>query len=307
MSAFWHWFVVVVTAVSILGALWLLFSNAKGKMSTEDTGHVWDDDLREYNNPLPRWWLNMFVLTAIFGLGYLIFYPGLGNITGKLGWTSQQEMQVKLDELTAQRKEAFARLQPMAFEQLMTDAGALALGKSVFLNNCAGCHGPDAAGARGYPNLVDNDWLYGSDADSVIATITNGRIGMMPPFGAVLSEDALNALVAFVPHWADPTLPAATRDAGMAVFSQYCVACHGPSGDGNPMLGAPRLNDEIWLWGSSAKTVRETIVAGRQNQMPAHSTLLTADEIRVVAAYVKSLGKAQSAALAAPTTVAAAP
>ena len=288
MSQGFHLFVIIITFGSIAGCLWLLFSQSRGTPG-EDTGHVWDGDLKENNNPLPRWWLNLFILTAVFGVGYLYFYPGLGNTSGKLGWSSQQEMQARLDELTASRQAAFARLKDKSIDELAADSGAQALGKAVFLANCAGCHGPDAMGARGYPNLVDHDWLYGGDAATVQATITHGRNGQMPAFNGSLAPEAVDALVAFIPHWSDPALPASVREAGMKTFSVTCAACHGPEGKGNPLLGAPNLSDDIWLWGGTRKAVRETILFGRQNHMPAHDVLINADEIRVAAAYIKSL------------------
>lgn len=290
MSQGFHLFVLIITLASIAGCLWLLFSQSRNTPG-ETADHVWDDDLRENNNPLPRWWLNLFVLTAVFGVGYLVFYPGLGNMAGRLGWTSQQEMQARLDVLTAYRSAAFARLKDQPIDVLARDAGALALGKSVFLANCAGCHGPDAMGARGYPNLTDHDWQYGGSDEAVIASVTHGRNGQMPGFHASLAPDAVDALVAFVPHWSDPGLSPGIREAGMKAFAGVCAACHGADGKGNPALGAPNLTDDIWLWGGTGKTVRDIILFGRQNHMPAHDTLLSGDEIRVAVAYVRSLAQ----------------
>lgn len=297
MSTGFSIFIIVIVLASIAGCLWLLFGQSKGTQG-ESTGHVWDDDLREYNNPLPRWWLNMFVLTAIFGLGYLAFYPGLGDFAGRLGWTAHGEMQQNLDKLVQNRQETFATFKDKSVDELVQVPAAMALGKSVFLNNCAGCHGPDAAGARGFPNLTDHDWLYGGDGNTLVTTISHGRGGTMPPFGASLSPEQLQALVEFVPHWSDPALPAAKREAGLKQFAITCAACHGPEGKGNPMLGAPNLTDDIWLYGGNAKAVRETISNGRHGQMPAHENVLTADEIRVVAAYVESLSQAGQPAAA---------
>ncbi|SEP65537.1 cytochrome c oxidase cbb3-type subunit 3 [Solimonas aquatica] len=291
-------YIIVIVLGSLAACMWLLFGQSKGTKG-ESTGHVWDDDLREYNNPLPRWWLNLFVLTTVFALGYLAFYPGLGNFAGRLGWTAHGEMQQNLDKIVQARQETFATFKSKSVDELVQVPAALALGKSVFLNNCAGCHGPDGAGARGFPNLTDHDWLYGGDGATLVTTITNGRGGTMPPFGSTLSAEQIETLVAFVPHWSDPALPAAKREAGLAQFQQTCAACHGPEGKGNPMLGAPNLTDDTWLYGGDAKTVRETITNGRHGQMPAHETVLTADEIRVVAAYVESLSNPTGVAAAA--------
>lgn len=289
MSAFWHWFVIVITGVSILGALWLLFSNARGKMSTEDTGHVWDDDLREYNNPLPRWWLNLFVITVVFAIGYLAIYPGLGNFAGKFGWTSDKQLDERLSAVRAKRDALFAQFRDQDAGALAGNAAALSLGRDVFLNTCAGCHGANAQGAIGFPNLSDHDWLYGGTPEAVLASITYGRNGMMPAFNGAIDAETVDALAATVTHWNDTKLDPAVREKGMAQYNITCLACHGPDGKGNPLLGAPNLTDTVWLYGGTRERVRETILFGRKGAMPAHEKLLGADEIKVVAAYVLSL------------------
>ncbi len=291
MSTFWSLFIIVITVGSMIGALWLLFSNARGKMSTEDTGHVWDDDLREYNNPLPRWWLNLFVLTVIFAAIYLAVYPGLGSFGGQFGWTSDKQLAERLNKVEAKREAIFAQFGDQGPAELSKNAAALSLGKDVFLNNCAGCHGADAKGAVGFPNLTDHDWLYGGSPETIVASITNGRGGVMPPLGATMDKDTLEALVQTVAHWSDPKLDPAVREKGMAQFNITCMACHGPTGTGNPMLGAPNLTDNIWLYGGSTDRIRETLTKGRQGQMPSHKPLLSPDEIKVVAAYVYSLSQ----------------
>ena len=293
MSAFWHLFVVVLTVLSIIGCLWLLFSQSRGKTGPETT-HTWDDDLTEYNNPLPRWWLNLFIITIVFSLGYLALYPGLGNIVGKLGWSSKQEMQARLDQLTAQRQVQYAKLGGKSVAQLAHDSNALALGRSVFIANCAGCHGTDARGAIGFPDLTDADWIYGSQPEVVLASIEQGRNGQMPAFNGALSPDKLDALLDFVPYWADPELDPHKREAGMQAFAGTCAACHGADGKGNVAMGAPNLSDEIWLWGGRREQIRESILFGRKNLMPAHAGLISPDEARVVAGYVLSLSNAKA-------------
>jgi len=288
MSDFWSLYIIIITVAMMVGCAWLLLANSRGKTG-ESTGHVWDDDLREYNNPLPRWWFNLFLLTLIFGAVYLVMYPGLGNLPGRLGWTETKQMQANLDKLTARRKAVFATFAGKDIPALAHDPAAQSLGRSIFLANCAGCHGTDAKGALGFPNLTDNDWLFGGDPDAIVTTITHGREGMMPPFGAALSPEALQALVDFVPFWSDPNLPAEKREAGMKQFMITCAACHGPDGKGNQVIGAPNLTDDIWLFGGGREHVRETITQGRHAVMPAHENILTADEIRVVASYVYGL------------------
>ncbi|MEQ1438760.1 cytochrome-c oxidase, cbb3-type subunit III [Fontimonas sp. SYSU GA230001] len=291
MSGFWHWFVLVITVASMIGALWLLFANAKGKVTTEDTGHVWDGDLREYNNPLPRWWLNLFVITVVFGVAYFVFYPGLGNFGGTYGWTSDKQLEERLAAVRAKRDAVFAQFRDQDPGSLSTNAAALSLGRDVFLNNCAGCHGADARGAIGFPNLTDNDWLYGGTPEQVVASITHGRNGIMPAFNGAIDAATVDALAQTVARWSDPKLDPAVRAKGTAQFNITCAACHGPDGKGNPMLGAPNLTDDIWLYGGTRDRVRETILFGRKGAMPAHEKLLRPDEIKVVAAYVLSLSK----------------
>jgi cytochrome c oxidase cbb3-type subunit III len=290
MSPFWHGFVVVLTLLSIFACLWLLFGQSRGKTGPETT-HVWDEDLTEYNNPLPRWWLNLFVITAVFGVGYLVFYPGLGNVAGRLGWTSQQEMQAQLDRITARRQAQFARLEGLSLAELSKDRSAQALGRSVFINNCAGCHGTDARGAIGYPDLTDGDWLYGGQPEVILASIEGGRNGQMPALNGVIDPQKLEALLAFLPYWSDPELSPAVRESGMQAFTALCAGCHGVEGKGNVALGAPNLTDDVWLWGGRREQIRDSILFGRRNHMPSHAGLISGSEAKVAAAYVLSLAR----------------
>ena len=292
MTPFWHWFVVVITVGSMIGCLWLLFANARrGPAEPADTGHVWDEDLRERNNPLPRWWLNLFVITVVFGAGYLVLYPGLGNYAGTLGWTQRGQAQAALDAVNARRAELYAQFQGRDFAALAHDPAAQSLGRELFLRNCAGCHGADARGAVGFPNLTDGDWLYGGRPEDIVASVTNGRRGAMPVFNGVLPAESVKALADFVPRWSDPRLDAGTRAAGLRQFAITCAACHGAEGRGNPALGAPNLTDDVWLYGGSSEHVRQTILFGRNGNMPAHAGLLSPDDIRLVAAYVYGLSQ----------------
>jgi cytochrome c oxidase cbb3-type subunit III len=290
MSGFWHWFIVVISVGSMIGCLWLLFANARrGANEADDTGHVWDDDLRERNNPLPRWWLNLFVLTVVFGFGYLALYPGLGNFRGTLGWTQQGQAQAALDAVNARRAALHEQFRDKDFAALAHDPAAQSLGREVFLRNCAGCHGADARGALGFPNLADADWLYGGTPEAIVVSISAGRRGVMPPFNGMLPADAVKALADFIPRWSDPRLDAGTRAAGLGQYAVTCAACHGADGRGNPALGAPDLTDAIWLYGGTSEHVRQSILFGRSGNMPAHTGLLSADDIRLVAAYVYGL------------------
>jgi cytochrome c oxidase cbb3-type subunit 3 len=295
MSVFWSCFIIVITFAMLVGCLWLLWANARGTPG-ESTGHVWDDDLREFNNPLPRWWLNLFVITVVFAVGYLALYPGLGNVAGRLGWTSTGQMQAHLDELTARRKAAYAALAGKDVPALARDPSAQSLGRALFLGNCAGCHGADARGAVGFPNLADQDWLFGGEPEQLVETITHGRHGVMPAIGAGLPADAQQALLDFVPYWSDSKLDPAKREAGMKQFALTCAPCHGAAGSGNVALGAPNLSDDTWLFKGGREGVRETIMNGRQSTMPVHESILSPDEIRIVASYVYGLSHGDAAA-----------
>lgn len=291
LSGFWHGFIVLLTLVSIAGCLWLLFANAKTPGGA-DTGHVWDDDLREYNNPLPRWWLVLFVLTVVFALGYLAFYPGLGNFAGRLQWSSDGQMQQQLAQVEQARSQRYAALASRPIPANATDPEARALGRGLFMANCAGCHGADAQGALGFPNLADKDWLYGGDPDAILASIRDGRAGQMPNFNALLKPEAVDDLVRTVRGWSDPALPAEVRERGMKQYAFTCAACHGPEGRGNPAIGVPNLTDATWLHGGSYESVRQSILFGRRSNMPAHRDLLSDEEIHLLAAYVYGLAEA---------------
>lgn len=289
MTATWHWFIAGITIASLIGCLWLLVANARGKPGESTTGHVWDDDLREYNNPLPRWWLNLFLLTVAFAAGYLALYPGLGDYAGRRGWTQEKQLQERLATVQAKRQAVYAALGERDIPSLAKDEAVLALGRDLFLSNCAGCHGADALGARGFPNLADRDWLYGGTPEAIVTSITEGRHGSMPPFSALLDPTRADDLIDTVRHWSDPAFSAQRREQAMQTFRVSCAACHGADGKGNTQIGAPDLTDRTWLHGSSRERIRETILFGRNSRMPAHRELLSADEIRVVSSYVYSL------------------
>jgi len=296
LTSFWNWYVIVITIGTIVGCFWLLhwtkgISNRDEKGETGTTGHVWDEDLVELNNPLPRWWLKLFYATIAFALIYMVLFGGLGNIRGYLGWSQEGQYEAEMKAATESQQAIFARYREMGNDALLADPEAHATGQRLFATNCAICHGSDARGAKGFPNLTDNDWLYGGDFDTVLQSIANGRAGMMPVLVGALDDKAISELVVYVQSLsgqkADPGLAAA----GKKTFDMLCVACHGPGGGGNQALGAPRLNDDIWLYGGDPETIRETITKGRNGNMPAHKDLLSEDRRRLLAAYVLSLSK----------------
>ena len=295
-------FIILLTVANIGGCLWLLWwtrrSPGEGAVTEHTTGHVWDEDLRELNNPLPRWWLWLFIITVVFGVAYLALYPGLGTFKGSLGWSSRTEHEADARLNAARIEKTLAPFSARNVQQLVADGPALNIGRNLFLNNCATCHGSDAGGAPGFPNLTDKDWLWGGDPDTVVTTIANGRTGVMPPWGEVLGARGVEDMLSYVLSLGGRKLEAGDPRAGGAKFAELCSACHGPDAKGNPALGAPNLTDGIWLHGGSLATVRETIEKGRNGAMPAHAARLGETRVKLLAAYVLSLGRQQQPAVA---------
>lgn len=293
----WSIFVAVLTIVGLLGCLWLLFIASKRTVMAGDntTGHVFDGDLREMNNPLPRWWMVLFVLTVVFSVAYLLLYPGLGSAAGRLGWTSTGEVAAANERAKAQMEAVYARYQPMGVEELAKDSGARAIGERLFLNNCATCHGSDARGSKGFPNLTDDDWLWGGKPENIVETITKGRQGMMPPMAAAVgsAEDVRNVANYVLSLSGSPHNNIAAQ-LGRSKFGA-CAACHGMDGKGNPALGAPNLSDRVWLHGWGEAAVIAMVTNGKHNQMPAFGERLTEAQVRILAGYVSSL-RAQAVA-----------
>ena len=294
ISPFWHWYVAGISLISILGCGVLLWSQGierkpKGA-KVELHGHVWDEDLTEYNNPMPRWWMWLFYITIVFSLGYLAVYPGLGNFAGSFKWTSTNEYEAEIKQADAEYGPLFDKYMKVDVATLSTDAKANAMGQRLFLNYCAQCHGSDAGGAKGFPNLRDKDWLYGGDVASIETTILNGRNGVMPALGAAIGgEVGIIELTNYVRSLSGLKHDAKLAEIGKAKFA-ICAACHGAEAKGNPAMGAPNLTDAIWLYGSSEETISETIRNGRNNMMPAQKERLGEAKVHLLAAYVYSLG-----------------
>jgi cytochrome c oxidase cbb3-type subunit 3 len=296
-------FIVVLTLVNIAGCIWLLWwtrrSPGEGSVTEHTTGHVWDEDLRELNNPLPRWWLWLFIITVVFGLVYFVLYPGLGTYRGTLAWSSSGEHAAESRLNAARIEKTLAPYAARSVGELASDPVALNVGRNLFLNNCATCHGSDGGGAPGFPNLADKDWLWGGDADTVLTTISDGRMGVMPPWGEALGTRGVEDMLSYVLGLQGRKLAAGDAGAGKQKFDQLCASCHGVDARGNPTLGAPNLTDAIWLHGGSLAAVRDTIEKGRMGTMPPHATRLGGTRVKLLAAYVLSLGSLQ------PQTVAA--
>ena len=300
MSSGWSIFVVVLTIANILGCFWLLRWTAKPRHAGEkigggsDTGHTWDGDLREYNNPLPKWWLWLFYITIVFALVYLAVFPGLGNFAGLKGWSQASQYEQERAAVEARAAQLLAPFATMTVPELASNAQAMATANNLFQNNCAQCHGSDGGGARGFPNLTDGDWQWGGDPDTIVQTIAAGRMGVMPPWGEVLGEEGVEQVVAYVQQLSGQQADATRAAAGETHFQTVCSACHGMDGKGNPLLGAPNLTDGTWLYGSDAASIREAVLKGRNNQMPAFEERLGEQRVRLLAAYVlRMTGSAQ--------------
>lgn len=293
MSQGWHWIVILVTLANIGACWWLIrWSAAQGddsKANDETLDHVWDGDLSERNQPLPRWWLMLFYITIVFAIGYLLLFPGFGNFDGALGWSQEQQWQTEVQQVEDVYAQRFARLAGRDYADIMTDPEAQLVGSRLFAANCTTCHGSDGGGAPGFPNLRDNEWQWGSDFASIEQTIRAGRSAVMPPWGPALGGDeGVAQMVQYVRRLSGQPHDETQAAAGQAKWA-LCLACHGPTGKGNPALGAPDLTNDIWLYGGSEAQLTHSIAVGRNGQMPAHEKLLTDDEIRLLVAYVATL------------------
>jgi len=296
---FWSIYVAGMTLAGILGCLLLLWFTARKKVDAatdNTTGHVWDEDLTEMNNPMPRWWMWLFVITIVFGLGYLAFYPGLGNFAGKLGWTEVKEYQEEMQKGEAEIAPVYARFASLTTEQLAGDPPAMAIGERLFMNNCAQCHGSDARGSKGFPNLTDKDWLHGGLPENISETIHNGRIGMMPPMAAAVgTADDVRNVANYVLSLSGSPHDSVRASLGKSKFVA-CAACHGMDGKGNQVIGAPNLTDDIWLHGWGEAAITAMVNNGKTNEMPAQASKLTEPQIRVLTAYVWGLSNRPKAA-----------
>jgi cytochrome c oxidase cbb3-type subunit 3 len=294
VHSFWSHYIAWITLAGILACVVLLWLTSRKKLSgsaDNTTGHVWDEDLREMNNPLPLWWVGMFLITIVFALFYLILYPGLGSSEGSLAWTSQNQYQQEVDQANADVAPLYARFDAMAPEQVALDPKARHIGEHLFLNNCAQCHGSDARGTKGFPNLTDADWLYGGSPEQIRTSITQGRQGNMPPMAAAVGspEDVKNLAHHVLSLSGSPhdSLRAAL---GKGKFGA-CAACHGADGKGNQALGAPNLTDKIWLHGWGEEAIVAMVTQGKLNQMPGQEGRLTPSQIHVLSAYVWGLSQ----------------
>lgn len=319
MSTFWSLWVIIITVGTLLGCAALLYWCVKDKMGVEegvDMGHEYDG-IRELNNPLPKWWTYLFVSTFVFAAIYLALFPGLGSFKGLLGWQSsdqtvttvqqsreriakaQEEKRLdqyakELDDADAYFGEAFRKLayneagELSDITEIAKNEEAIKVGQRLFLQNCSQCHGSDARGLKGFPNLTDNAWLYGGEPVAIVNTVMNGRIGAMPAWGESFGEQGVREVVTYTLSLSGRKVNAREAAAGKARFAA-CAACHGTDGKGNPAFGAPDLTDQVWLFGETRADITETVMYGRQGVMPAWKDILGEDKVQLVSAYVWSL------------------
>ena len=302
VNGFWSVYVTLLTLVSVVGCGVLLWVQSKAKATAlsadqvKTMGHVWDGDLEEYNNPLPRWWSWLFYITVAFALGYLAVYPGLGSYQGAFGWSSRGEYDGEMKQAEAKYAPIFARFQQQDIQAVAADPEAKKMGERLFLTYCAQCHGSDARGARGFPNLADKDWLWGGEPEQIKTSILEGRQGVMPPH-AQLGAETVKDLAHYVRSLSPDKLAhdSARAARGKEAFATVgCAGCHGPDAKGMQAMGAPNLTDSTWLYGSSEATIIETVGKGRSNKMPAHKAFLGEAKSHLLAAYVFGLSQGET-------------
>lgn len=295
MPAFWHWFIVGGTVLFTLFCIWIVSWSAKQSpqnLSDDDlVGHKWDGDLEEWNNPAPRWWLYLYFITIFWAVGYMIFYPGLGAFKGTLGWSQEGQYEAEMAAAAEKYDPIYEAYAAIDFEDLAQNADAMQLGRSLFASYCTTCHGSDARGARGYPNLTDDDWQWGNTEAQLTTTIKLGRNAVMAKelSLALGGDEGIDNMVSYVRSLSGLVEADAGAQSIQPMFVALCSACHNADGSGNPVLGAPNLTDDVWLYGSSVEVVRTTLVEGRYGMMPAHGELLGDDRTKILAAYIYSL------------------
>jgi cytochrome c oxidase cbb3-type subunit III len=294
----WSHYIAIATVLSVIACLALLIIVAFKKVkpnADNTTGHVWDEDLQEMNNPMPMWWMVLFVITIVFSVVYLVMYPGLGTYTGSLAWSSENRYATEMKEGEAQSKALYASFAGQDHTQLTKNPQAMSMANRLFLNNCAQCHGSDARGFKGFPNLTDADWLWGGTPEQIEKTIREGRQGVMPPMAtAVGNADDVRNLSEYVMSLSGNPNDSIRAALGKSKFSA-CAACHGVGGKGNQALGAPNLSDDTWLHGWGKEHVINMVNSGKTNIMPAQKDRLSDEQIKLITAYVWGLSNANLA------------
>jgi cytochrome c oxidase cbb3-type subunit 3 len=290
MSSVWSLWVIVLTTITFVLIIWVLFANRKRKSDTTDqkTGHSYDG-IEEYDNPLPAWWFNLFVITIVWGIGYLVVYPGMGNFPGLLGWTQLEQYEMEVTAADERYRAMRDRYLALPIEEIALDPAVRKMGMRMFGNECAQCHGMDAKGSYGFPNLTDDDWIYGGDPASIKATLINGRRAAMPAWQSILGDQGIAEATEYLLQLNGRDVDEALAEAGAAHYASYCAACHQADGTGNPLLGAPNLTNGVWLYGGTREQIAHTLRVGRNGKMPAFGETLSEDKIHILTAYVYGL------------------
>ena len=295
-SDFWSWWIIAIVVGGIVFCIWLLLANRKSTLpaggTAEATGHVWDEDLEELNNPLPRWWIIKFYITIVFGIAYLALYPGLGTFEGVLGWTEKGQYEAEISAADTRYGPLYDKYMNLAIPAVAADEDAMKMGERLYVNYCAVCHGSDGRGATGFPNLRDDDWLYGGTPEAIKHSLLYGRQAVMPAWGAILGDEGVDQVSNYVRQLASLSADETLAAAGKQKFETNCAACHMADGTGNIAMGAPNLTDDVWLYGGSLRAIKESLIKGRNGVMPAHKEFLGEAKIHILTAYVYSLSNA---------------
>jgi cytochrome c oxidase cbb3-type subunit III len=296
VSGFWNMYVIVLVLVSIVICGVFLWMQGSVKYTPgETTGHVWDETLAEYSNPLPNWWRWMFYITVVFSLVYLAFYPGLGNMAGSFGWTARGQYEDEMKKADQQYAPIFNKFLKQDIMAVAANSEAKEMGQRMFLTYCAQCHGSDAKGAKSFPNLADSDWLWGGTPEKIKATIKDGHDAVMTPKGTKPDMDAeqVKDVVHYVRSLSGLSSDSIRAQRGKELYPQACAACHGPDAKGNVDAGYPNLTDKVWLYSSQEADMIETVTKGRVNRMPAFGDFLGDAKVHLLTAYVWGLGGGQ--------------
>ena len=292
VSGFWNYYVISIVLLSVIGCGVLLWMQDSARhVEGETTGHIWDEDLQEFSNPLPSWWRWLYYITIVFSLFYLAVYPGLGTYQGVFNWSSAGDYDKEMKKADEQYGPIFKKFQGQDIATVAANSEAKEMGQRLFLTYCSQCHGSDAKGARGFPDLADNDWLFGGTPEQIKESIQKGRDAMMPAKGVKpdLNGDQIKDLAGYVRSLSGLASDSIRAQRGKELFAAACSACHGPDGKG--MVGvAPNLADKVWLYSSSEDSIIETITKGRVNRMPAFGEFLGDAKVHLLTAYVYGLG-----------------